>query len=144
MSAQKGFTIELSSRFEGWWRYNAVLMCGCFDTAGNRIGFEAAESHVAEVQVGKGLDRRPPEVAADRRIVLTTDPCDHLLLYVYLIPHTLPRDNDIAGTKPFAADLRIACDGKPLRDERLTVNQWAGLSLELRVDRTEPAKIIRL
>ena len=37
MATKEGFTIEISSRYEGWWRYNVALMCGCFDTAGNRI-----------------------------------------------------------------------------------------------------------
>ena len=131
MSATHGFTIELTSRFEGWWRYNASLMCGCFDAAGNRIGFEAAESHVAEV--GAGPERRPANLPADRKLTLQTGPCDHLLLYVYLVPHTLPQSNDIADTKPFAAELTICCDGRTLRTERLEINQWAGLSLELRV-----------
>ena len=36
MATKEGFTIEISSRYEGWWRYNVALMCGCFDTAGNR------------------------------------------------------------------------------------------------------------
>ena len=43
MATKEGFTIEISSRYEGWWRYNVALMCGCFDTAGNRTGFASAE-----------------------------------------------------------------------------------------------------
>ena len=42
MATKEGFTIEISSRYEGWWRYNVALMCGCFDTAGNRTGFASA------------------------------------------------------------------------------------------------------
>ena len=132
MSAQKGFTIELSSRFEGWWRYNAVLMCGCFDAAGNRTGFAAAESHVADG--GNGPAERPAHLAPDRTLRLDAPACDHLVLYLYLVPHTLPQSNDIEATKPFALDLKIACDGTRIRSERLAVNQWAGLSLELRVE----------
>ena len=46
---KKGFTIEVTSRYDGWWRYNAALMCGCFDAADQRIGFASAESAVAAV-----------------------------------------------------------------------------------------------
>lgn len=131
----KGFSIEIASRFDDWWRYNAVLMCGCFDDKDERIGFVSAESHVADV--GAGPAERPSDVAPDRRLTLETPPCDHLVLYVYVIPHTLPQNNDIEATKPFALDLKIACDGRKFRSERLQINQWSGISLELRVDRPE-------
>lgn len=129
----KGFSITISSRFEGWWRYNAALMCGCFDTADARTGFVSAESHVADV--GAGLTARPSEIAPDRRLTLETPPCDHAILYIYVIPHALPESNDIDATKPFDLDLQIACDGAPLRSERLPINQWSGISLELRLER---------
>ena len=133
MSAPKGFTIEIGSRFEGWWRYNAVLMCGCFDADGNRTDFAAAESHVADV--GNGPKERPALLPPDRSLRLDAPECHHLVLYIYLVPHTLPQSNDIETTKPFALDLKIDCDGSRIRTERLAVNQWAGLSLELRIDR---------
>ncbi len=132
MTTKKGFSIEISSRFEGWWRYNAALMCGCFDAADERIGFVSAESHVADV--GAGPAERPSEIAPDRRLTLETPPCDHAVLYIYVIPHTLPESNDIDATKPFALDLQIDCDGKRFRNERLPINQWSGISLELRLD----------
>ena len=127
------FSIAISSRFEGWWRYNAALMCGCFDAADQRIGFVSAESHVADV--GSGLTARPSEIAPDRRLVLETPPCDHAILYIDVVPHALPESNDIDATKPFALDLQIACDGEPLRNEQLPINQWSGISLELRLER---------
>ncbi|MCM1302386.1 MAG: hypothetical protein NC250_02930 [Alistipes senegalensis] len=131
----KGFTIEIASRFEGWWRYNAALTCGCFDAAGERIGYVSAESHVADV--GAGLAERPAEIAPDRRLTLETPPCDHAVLYIYVIPHALPESNDIDATKPFGLDLRIDCDGRRIRSERLQINQWSGISLELRLDRAD-------
>ena len=42
MAATEGFSIEISSRYDGWWRYNAALMCGCFDAGDERIGFASA------------------------------------------------------------------------------------------------------
>ena len=111
MAATEGFSIEISSRYDGWWRYNAALMCGCFDAGDERIGFASAESHVADVGAN--------------------------LLYIYIVPHTLPAGNDIADTQPFEITLRIAYGGKVLRSEKRLINQWSGASVEMRVDRQD-------
>lgn len=136
MTDNKGFSIEISSPFEGFWRYNAALMCGCFDAADNRTGFASAEDTVAEV--GANLPRKPAGYPTDRKVRLTTDPCDHLQLYLYLIPHTLPADNAIVESKPFRLDIQIAYGGRKLRTEHFEINQWSGASLEMRID--APAK----
>lgn len=128
---KNGFSIELSSRYEEWWRYNAVLMCGCFDSADERIGFVSAESTVAEV--GAGLEKCPADLDPARSLTLDTPPCDHLLLYVYIIPHRLPQDSDIRAGKPFEAQLTISRDGRRIGRERFEVNQWGGCSLEMRI-----------
>ena len=112
---KKGFTIEVTSRYDGWWRYNAALMCGCFDAAEQRIGFASAESTVAAV-------------------VLESTPCVPPAPYLYLIPHTLPAGNDIDTTRPFEIELRISYAGRLLRTERRAINQWSGASIELRVE----------
>ena len=72
MATKEGFTIEISSRYEGWWRYNVALMCGCFDTAGNRTGFASAEAHVADV--GSNLREKPAGIPGDGRASLETQP----------------------------------------------------------------------
>lgn len=135
MAATEGFSIEISSRYDGWWRYNAALMCGCFDAGDERIGFASAESHVADV--GANLTAKPADMAGDRSLRLETAACDHLLLYIYIVPHTLPAGNDIADTQPFEITLRIAYGGKVLRSEKRLINQWSGASVEMRVDRQD-------
>ena len=65
MAATEGFSIEISSRYDGWWRYNAALMCGCFDAGDERIGFASAESHVADV--GANLTAKPADMAGGPR-----------------------------------------------------------------------------
>ena len=135
MAATEGFSIEISSRYDGWWRYNAALMCGCFDAGDERIGFASAESHVADV--GANLTAKPADMAGDRSLRLETAACDHLLLYIYIVPHTLPAGNDIDDTQPFEITLRIAYGGKVLRSEKRLINQWSGASVEMRVDRQD-------
>lgn len=129
----EGFKIELSSAYDGWWRYNTALMCGCFDAEGRRTGFASAGSHVADV--GSNLAAKPAEIEPRRTTSLATGPCDHLILYAYIVPHTLPSAGDIDAAKPFEVTLSISCDGKPLRSEKLQINQWSGASVEMRVER---------
>ena len=129
---KKGFTIEVTSRYDGWWRYNVALMCGCFDAANQRIGFATAESAVAPA--GADLTERPADIPADRSAVLETMPCAHLLLYLYIIPHTLPAGNDIDATRPFEIELRISYAGRLLRTEKRAINQWSGASVEMRIE----------
>lgn len=131
MANKMGFTITLSSRYEGWWRYNAALMCGAFDAAGERIGFASARSDVAEV--GANLALKPDGVEEGRLVELTAPACDHLMLYVYIVPHTLPAGNDIDAERPFEAELSVSFGGKHLCSEKLPVNRWAGISLERRI-----------
>ena len=129
---EQGFKIELKSRYDEWWRYNADLMCGCFDADDNRIGFASAASDVADV--GANLSVRPADIPAARSVVLTTPPCHHLVLYVYIIPHTLPAGNDIDSTRPFEAEIRISRGGRLLCTEKRAINQWSGASIELKVE----------
>ena len=98
-------------------------------------GFASAASEVAGV--GSNLPERPAEIPAFRTARLTTGPCDHLVLYIYIVPHTLPAGNDIDATRPFEIDLKIACDGHRIRSEKRRINQWSGASIELRVDSHE-------
>ncbi|MEG1760041.1 MAG: hypothetical protein RRY23_07440 [Alistipes sp.] len=132
MAEEKGFTIDVSSKFEGWWRYNIALMCGCFNAVGERIGFVSTEAHVADV--GANLKTKPAEVAADRKASLHTPPCDNIVLYIYLIPHTLPVDRAVDECRPFDMDLRICHNGHPLRTTKYPINQWSGASFELKIE----------
>ena len=49
MKKDEGFSVEVESCYEGWWRYNVTILCGCFDADGDRIGFASAEIGRAHV-----------------------------------------------------------------------------------------------
>lgn len=133
MERDEKFRVEIQSHSEQWWRYNAALVCGAFDAAGRRIGFASAESRVAEA--GEEFIRRPETIPAHRKLSLETVPCASIVLYIYIIPHTLPRDGEIGGHPPFPLHVRIACGDRIVLDERREINQWGGASIELRVAR---------
>ena len=105
MKKDEGFSVEVESRYEGWWRYNVTILCGCFDADGNRIGFASAESVVAPV--GSDLSAPPEGAAAERRIGIRSIACDHIVMYVYIVPHTLPETREIGDVAPFDVRLRI-------------------------------------
>lgn len=80
------------------------------------------------------LREKPAGNPGGGRASLETGPCDHLLLYIYIVPHTLPAGNDIGDTTPFEVEIRIAYGERRLRAEKRLINQWSGASIEMRVD----------
>ena len=131
MKKDEGFSVEVESRYEGWWRYNVTILCGCFDADGNRIGFASAESVVAPV--GSDLSAPPEGAAAERRIGIRSIACDHIVMYVYIVPHTLPETREIGNVAPFDVRLRIGYGGVPFGDMHYRINQWSGASLEIKL-----------
>ena len=131
MKQRSGIRIELACRHETWWRYNVEIMCAAFDAAENRIGFGSARSKIAEA--GAELREPPAGVAVPTSLTLDAVPCD-ALLFVYIIPHSLPVDNRIEAAELCEIELRIAAPELPLRRERFRVNPWGGASIRLRID----------
>lgn len=133
MKNEEGFTVEVESRYEGWWRYNVTIVCGCFDAAGERVGFASAEDIVAPV--GSDL-RSAPEgtsAAGKRRIGIRSAACDHIVMYIYIVPHTLPETREIGSVAPFDVRVKIAYAGTPLSDTYYKINQWSGASIEIKL-----------
>lgn len=128
---EQEFHIELSSSFDGWWRYNIVLMCGCFDATDSRTGFTATESHIADI--GSNLMQPPVDTPHRSTISLHTAPCDHIVLYLYIIPHSLPAGKSIDSNRPFDVELKISYAGEELRSEKRHINQWSGTSVEIKI-----------
>jgi hypothetical protein len=128
----KSFTVEIRSDSDRWWCYNAAMMCGALDGAGQSIGFYSAESRVADV--GANLEEPPAGQDLHRRLRLETLPCERIILYIYIVPHTLPRDRAIEGHPPFPLEVNIFQDGKVVKMKTLPVNRWGGASIELIVD----------
>ncbi len=130
MTQHEGFTIEIICHDGEWWRYNVAVTCGCFDREGRRIGFASTESKITDV----GGEVRESDKHRTRKIELQTGECDNLLLYLYIIPHTLPEDNEIKDD-PFPVKIRASYAGKEMKTTTKSINRWSGASLELRFSR---------
>lgn len=133
MLEDQKYKVEVTSTFEGWWRYNVALMAGCFDARDRRTGFARGESHIASV--GANLREIPLGVNPAHTATLETEPCDHLTLYIYVIPHTLPADNEIDATRPFDIRVKITCGDRLISRQEIAINQWSGASIEQQIGR---------
>lgn len=137
MGENKTYGVEIESGFAGFWRYNIAVTCGLFDETDRQIGFVPAESTVAPV--GSNLDRCPSDMPAHRRLSFTAADCDHLLMYIYIIPHTLPTAKHTGECKPFDLSVKVAYAGRVVLHEKRKINQWSGASMEIAVSRSAEA-----
>lgn len=127
----KKFTISLQSRYAELWRYNIVVMCGCFDKAGERADFLSKENFVAAV--GSNLTAAPNGIESHNRLTLTTSPCDSIVAYIYLIPHSLPPTREVEEYAPFDLRVKVSADDSVIYDTDHKINQWSGCSIELKL-----------
>lgn len=127
----KKFTISLQSRYAELWRYNIVVMCGCFDKAGERTDFLSKENFVAAV--GSNLTAAPAGIELHNRLTLTTSICDSIVTYIYLIPHSLPPTRDVEEYAPFDLRIKVSADDSVIYDTDHKINQWSGCSIELKL-----------
>ena len=127
----KKFTISLQSRYAELWRYNIVVMCGCFDKAGERTDFLSKENFVAAV--GSNLNAIPTGIESHNKLTLTTSSCDNIVTYIYLIPHSLPPTRDVEEYAPFDLRIKVSADDSVIYDTDHKINQWSGCSIELKL-----------
>ena len=127
----KKFTISLQSRYAELWRYNIVVMCGCFDKVGERTDFLSKENFVAAV--GSNLTAAPNGIESHNRLMLKTSPCDSIVAYIYLIPHSLPTTRDVEEYAPFDLRIKVSADDSVIYDTDHKINQWSGCSIELKL-----------
>lgn len=133
MKKGESYAIEVGSGFREFWRYNIAVTCGMFDADGKQCGFRAAEDTVAPV--GSNLATAPEGTPEHRTLTFTAGDCHHLLMYVYLIPNTLPSSTRIADCKPFTITVKVSYDGREILSMTPSVNQWSGASIEIRAER---------
>ena len=127
----KKFTISLQSRYAELWRYNIVVMCGCFDKAGERADFLSKENFVAAV--GSNLDAAPAGIESHNSLAITTSPCNSVVAYIYLIPPSLPPTREVEEYAPFDLRVKVSADDSVIYDTNHKINQWSGCSIELKL-----------
>lgn len=131
MGKKEGFSVEMTSKFEEFWRYNLLVTCGCIDESGNQVSFASVDDEVAPV--GSNLEQCPEGYPANRVVGFEAAACHHLLMFIYVIPNSI-RLGCIDDELSFNVDLRVLRDGQVITCRQLEVNRWAGATFELRID----------
>ena len=117
------FSISIKSDFKELWRYNIIVMASIM-RSGEQIELLKHCSEIAPV--GSELSEQPKGYNSNRDIMLQSQDGDELTLYIYIIPHTLPKDNSVSNTLPFEMEVTVTHDANTAYKHRYMINQWSG------------------
>ena len=126
------YKISVSSNFKELWRYNITLVGELCSADGERIEYKSKESFVAPV--GSNLQNAPADYVAKRDLSLESSEGDSLNVLVYVVPHTLPKSDDIYTTKPFPLVVKVENEGGVVLNQSFEINQWSGDNITLRAE----------
>lgn len=127
----KKFNIQIRSTYAEIWRYNIAISCGCTDSAGNVVEVVGEQDNVAPV--GSNLKVAPDGFTLPREVRLSTLETEGIVAYIYIVPHTLPAQRDIAESEPFKLSVKVSAGRDTIYNVVHMVNQWSGTSIELKL-----------
>ncbi len=130
------FTISIESDFYDLWRYNIVVMASVMQ------GDKQVEvlKHCSEIApVGAELQTLPDGYNPNRNIMLSSAEADALTLYIYIIPHTLPKEQVVRFAPPFELDVKVKYGARIAFKHRYMINQWSGENITATI--TPPERI---
>lgn len=127
MKKQHIFTIELQCTAPDWWRFNTDMACVAFDEHDEQRGFYPISQRLAEV--GANLLEPTPSLRPLPTLKVESGPCAYAVVQLHIIPHSLPREEDVWQMQSTEAQLIIHLDGKPHTTKQLRINPFGGLSL---------------
>ena len=124
------YNISIKCSYDELWRYNIAVMCEV-RAAGERVELL---KHIDEIaSVGSRLTEKPEGYNNDRNVVMHSVPGEQLLLYVYIIPHSLPDSRRVESCPPFNIHIAIEHGGKMLHNRYHTINRWSGDNIEIKL-----------
>lgn len=127
----KKFNIQIRSTYAEIWRYNIAISCGCTDSAGNVVEVVGEQDNIAPV--GSNLKVAPDGFTLPCEVRLSTPETEGIVAYIYLVPHTLPAERDIAESEPFKLSVKVSAGRDTIYNVVHKVNQWSGTSIELKL-----------
>lgn len=125
------FTINVECNDRDFWRFNYVVMCSV-RRDGEEVEFLKHRDEVAPV--GAELRELPAGYNPERGVTLKSVDADELTLYIYVIPHTLPRENSTRDIAPLNMSLIVDHGIKTILKRHVEINPWSGENLELRLN----------
>ena len=121
------FDIFISSSHEEFWKFNVVVMVDV-DREGRHIQLFKERKYVAPV--GSFINE-PPVGYKPRDFRFHTDPANVVTIYIYLIPHTLPRTRDLEAVEPVELRVEALFNDSPLYAHTFEISPWSGDNIEI-------------
>ena len=131
------FTISIECDFYDLWRYNIITMASVM-REGEQVEVLKQCSEIAPV--GAELQRAPEDYNSNRNILLTSGEADALTLYIYIIPHTLPKEQVVRFAPPFELDVKVKHGARIAYKHRYMINQWSGENISIAVSAPNKVK----
>lgn len=125
--------IGISSTFGEWWRYNIYVSAVCYDEADKVCEYKNLVDKVYDLGTGAELRNAPADYNPKRPLTLSTDACTRAEVFLYVIPNTMPADNNIRTSPPFKIKVHITKNSSTEVKE-FEINQWGGASLRFRIE----------
>ncbi len=122
------FTIEVSSNYVEWWRYNVAIMCERRDAESKAIDVCSTLSEIAEPM--ENIQESPEGVKRHRTVRLVCGKCHSIRLFINIIAHSLSIDNSVSYQDRFTAKLVIYNGINEVHREKIEVNKWGGAAYD--------------
>lgn len=123
------YKISIKCDFEEFWRYNYIV-------TGEVLIGEQRTDFIKYSNIAKAIDSDghfdPDKVDKCRDVVLETAAGEHLILYIYVVPHAMPTIRDVKDAKFFTMHIAVEQDGKMLHSRHHDINPYSGINLELK------------
>ena len=130
MAAKRtNYKIEILCDYPEWWRYNVYVMAVGYGVEGERVSFNELVDRVQELSYGDSPSQPPADYSKERKLVLTTDPCSAVEIYLYAVTNTFPQSTEIKESPPFPVTLQVSVDESVVESVDYEVNQWGGLTV---------------
>ena len=124
------FNISIDSDYKELWRYNLAFI-GEVAVAGKRVD---VVRHLDEVaSVGDNLKVAPQGYNPNRNVEIESAEGESLTLYIYVIPHTLPRENTTRDIAPLNMSLIVEHGTTQVLKRWVEINPWSGENVEINI-----------
>jgi hypothetical protein len=123
------FKLLVECNFAEFWRYN-LFITGATFLSGERTNFIKYVDEVAPV--GSNLAEPPRAYSRKPKLELEFENCDAVTLYIYVLPHTMPRTRETNEAKPFELHTTLNRGDEVLYNRRHSIAQWVGDNIEIK------------
>ncbi len=123
------FKLTIECNFAEFWRYNLIIT-GATYLSGERQCFI---KHIDEVApVGSNLDDMPADYSRGSHLEFEYEGGDAITLYIYVLPHTMPRSRIAYDSRPFEFHTMLSRGEDVLYNRRHSIAQWVGDNIEIK------------